>query len=150
MTRDSFHYTGCGLRNIYLRNGYAVEKTAYGRATAIEDVEGLHKAIGLHLVHHKARLSGAEVRFLRKELDMPQALLGQLIGAGETTIRHWESGRGRITRPAERMLRLLFHEWASGPSPVREIVERLSRMNRDTHAGKVVFEETRRGWREVA
>ena len=37
------HYTSCGLQNIWLKNGYEVIETAYGKATSIHDVEGLHK-----------------------------------------------------------------------------------------------------------
>lgn len=50
MKRDLFHYTSCGLRNIHLRNGFQEKEAPYGRAIAVQDVEGLHRAIGLHMV----------------------------------------------------------------------------------------------------
>lgn len=127
-----------------------MKHTSYGRAVAIQDLEGLHKALGLYLVKRKARLSSAEVRFLRKELDLSQAQLAQLLGVGETTVRHWESGRGEITQPAQLMLRSLHHDWACGSSPVRELIERLGQINRDAHAKKIEFEETQSGWRAAA
>lgn len=34
------HYTGCGLRAVWLKNGYTVNDTPYGQATAIHN----HKA----------------------------------------------------------------------------------------------------------
>ena len=93
MKSDLFHYMSCGLRNIYLRNGFKVKETPYGRAVAIQDVEGLHRAIGLHLVRNKKHLTGAEVRFLRKGLDMSQVTLAKCLEVGEITVRNWESGR---------------------------------------------------------
>lgn len=152
MSRKSkfFHYRGCGLKNVYLRNGFLVKDTPYGRAVSIQNLEALHRAIGLHLVRNKARLSAAEIRFLRKELDMSQTQLARFLGVGETTVRHWESSRGKITRPAEHMLRLLYHEYAAGRSPVRELVERLGQLNRDGHAKKMEFEEAHGGWRAAA
>lgn len=150
MKQDLFHYTSCGLRNVYLRNGYTVKRTAYGRAVAIQDVEGLHRVIGMQLAKNKPRLSGADIRFLRKELDMSQSLLARSLGVGETSVRNWESGRGKIGKPAERLLRLLYQDFAEGKPPVRELVERISQLNRDLHARKLEFEETRGGWRAAA
>ena len=88
-----YHYTGCGLRNIWLKNGYEHWNTPYGKGVAIADLEGLHRAIGLALVQHKPRLSGAEVRFLRSELDFSQSDLAKVLGVGETSVRGWEKHR---------------------------------------------------------
>lgn len=30
-----YHYTQCGLDNVWLENGYKVKKTAYGQAVAV-------------------------------------------------------------------------------------------------------------------
>ena len=141
-----FHYTSCGLRNIWLRNGYVERSTSYGKAVAIHDVEGLHKAIGLFLVKEKPRLSSAEVRFLRKELDMPQVHLAQVLGVGETTVRAWEASRAVITRPAERFLRALYLEHVEGDGTIRALVERLSQINRDDHHKRIEMSETDSGW----
>jgi putative transcriptional regulator len=150
MKSGLFHYTSCGLRNIYLRNGFHVKETPYGRAVSIQDVDGLHHAIGLHLVRNKKQLTGAEVRFLRKELDMSQATLAKCLHVGETTVRNWESGRIKVTGPGDRMIRALYHEYATGNSEIRELVERLAELNRELHAKAVEFEDTKQGWRAAA
>lgn len=92
-------------------NGFKVKETPYGRAVAIQDMEGQHRAIGLHLVRNKKHLTGAEVRFLRKGLDMSQVTLAKCLEVGETTVRNWESGRikhvasarGRALRAGRKM-----------------------------------------------
>ncbi|MDA8363695.1 MAG: helix-turn-helix domain-containing protein [Gammaproteobacteria bacterium] len=150
MKSGLFHYTSCGLRNIYLRNGFHVKETPYGRVVSIQDVEGLHRAIGLHLVRNKTHLTGAEVRFLRKELDMSQATLAKCLQVGETTVRNWESGRVKATGPGDRMIRALYQEYATGNSEIRELVDRLAELNRVLHAKTVEFEETKQGWRAAA
>lgn len=147
---DMFHYTSCGLRNIWLRNGFSIKQTAYGKAVAIHNVEGLHKAIGLHLVNNKKSLSGSEVRFLRKELDMSQAQLAQVLGVGETTVRGWENNRTKITKPADRMLRVLYREHVDGDGKVRELVERLAELNREAMSSKLELVETNKGWKAAA
>jgi len=144
------HYTECGLRNIWLRNGYTIRETPYGEAVSIHDVEGLHRAIGLYLVDNKPRLNGAEIRFLRKELDLSQRDLADLLGVSEVTLRGWEKGRGRIPKPAERLLRSLYREHVAGDGRIRELIERLAELNRDIHWRRIEFRETRGGWHAEA
>ena len=50
---DRYHYSECGLDNIYLYNGFEFVETPRGRAVNIRDIEGLHRAIGLILVRDK-------------------------------------------------------------------------------------------------
>lgn len=144
-------YNSCGLPDVWLRNGYEVRDTAYGRSVAIHDVEGLHRAIGLDLISRKPLLNGKEVRFLRKELDLSQTQLASLLGVGETSVRNWESGRQAITKPAERMLRILYREHVAGDGSIRELVERISELNREVHQQhRLELEETSNGWAAAA
>lgn len=138
---EMFHYKSCGLRNVWLRNGFEKKDTAYGEAVAIQDIEGLHKLIGLELVQKKPTLSGAEVRFLRKELDMSQAHLAQILGVSESSLRGWENNRGKITKPAERYLRTLYYSFTHG-GEVKELIERISQLNRDVYDRRMEFEKT--------
>ncbi len=142
-----FHYTSCGLRNIWLRNGYTKKDTAYGKAVAIHDLDGLHRVIGLYLVDHKPRLSSTEVRFLRIELDMSQKHLAQVLGVSEVTLRGWENYRTKITKPADRLLRVLYREHVAGDGTVRELVEQLGDANREMQGTKTIeLEDADQGW----
>ena len=145
-----YHYTECGLRNVWLRNGYEKKATKYGEAVAFQDIDGLHKAIGLHLVDRKPRLSASEIRFLRIELDLTQEDLGDILGVGVTTIRGWEKNRQRITRPAERLLRALYREHVSGDGRLRDVIDRIAQANRDTYNDKLTLEECDEGWCQAA
>ena len=73
---EKYHYAGCGLDDIYLINGFTRVATNYGDGVTVNDVDGLHKAIGRNLAINKKELSGKELRFLRKEIDLTQAELG--------------------------------------------------------------------------
>ena len=46
-------YKGCGLDNVYLEGGVEYIQTPRGWVLHIQDVEGLHRAIGHWLVHEK-------------------------------------------------------------------------------------------------
>ncbi len=87
-----YHYTECGLNNIYLLNGYKFIQTSRGKAVSIHDLDGLHKAIGLFLVSSKKELSGEQLRFLRKELLKSPTALAKLLGVSLATIQRWEKG----------------------------------------------------------
>ncbi|SDY38666.1 DNA-binding transcriptional regulator [Nitrosomonas sp. Nm58] len=144
------HYTSCGLQNIWLRNGYTTVKTAYGEATSIHDLDGLHKAIGLYLVNNKPRLTGAELRFLRKELDLSQSHLATMLGVSEPSIRGWENNRSKVSAPAEKILRAMYAAKVNGHRDINSLLERISQLNRDIHSVKIELEETKSGWKQAA
>jgi hypothetical protein len=52
-----YHYIECGLKNIYLLNGFKITKRKGGdEEIFIHDVNGLHKAIGLSLISKQGLL----------------------------------------------------------------------------------------------
>ena len=143
-----YHYTECGLNNVWLVNGFKDHETPYGKGVAIQDADGLHRVIALGLVHHKPRLSGGEFRFLRKELDLSQAGLARVLGNDEQSVARWEKS-GRVPKMAERFLRALYREHAEGNAKIREIVDRLNEMDQKSQH-KMILEETEQGWKAKA
>ena len=65
---EPLHYTQCGLDDVYLVNGFSREETEYGPATSVHNVDGLHCAIGLHIVSHKKTVSAKAIKFLRRQM----------------------------------------------------------------------------------
>ncbi|MDD5394390.1 MAG: helix-turn-helix domain-containing protein [Thiothrix sp.] len=147
---DFFHYQSCGLDNVWLRNGFESQQTPYGEATAIADVKGLHKTIGLFITDNEPLLSGVEIRFLRKELDLSQTMLAEVVGVSEPTIRNWETGRQPVTAPADRFIRLLYREHVDGNAYVRAMVDRLAKLDHARHIQRLELESTGQGWKAAA
>lgn len=147
---DLFHYKSCGLDNIWLRNGFECKQTPYGDAIAIADVAGLHKAIGLFITENQPLLNGAELRFLRKELDFSQIMLGEVVGVSESTIRNWEAGRQPMTAAADRFIRSLYQEHVQGNAYIRAMVERLNKLDHASHIQRLELESTGQGWKAAA
>ena len=143
-----YHYTECGLNNVWLVNGFKDHETPYGKGVAIEDADGLHQVIALGLVNHKPWLSGGEFRFLRKELDLSQAALARVLGNDVQSVARWEKS-GRVPKMAERFLRALYREHVEGNARIREIVDRLNEMDQKVQK-KMILEETERGWQARA
>jgi len=56
----------------------------------------------------RERMSGAEVRRLRKAAGLTQGALARRLGVQKSTVYRWETGRTRITRPMARLIRLVL------------------------------------------
>ena len=80
-----YHYRECGLRNVWLANGYDEHDTPYGPGIAIHDVEGLHRAIAHGIVNKGGKLTGTELRFIRQEMSLSQAKLATMLRHATTT-----------------------------------------------------------------
>lgn len=145
--KEPLHYPDCGLDDVYLLNGYEVEKTSYGEGISVKDVDGLRAAIARGLVSRKKVLTGKEVRFLRKQLDLTQSELGRLVGLDAQTVARWEKGQRTFRKaPAELLLRLVYRGTVDGTIDPLAILRQLDELDAPIRE-KQVFQETRNGWR---
>ena len=141
-------YTGCGLPNIFLTNGYREVGTPYGTTVSIDDVEGLHQAIGREIVNKEPALSGPEFRFLRKELELSQDKLGGLLGRDAQSIALWEKEKTELPRMADMLLRAIYTENLNGNVQIKSMIERLNELDRiERDERRFRFTETEEGWR---
>ena len=142
--KNTYHYTEGGLINIWLANGYTVRKTRYGDGVSIHDVDGLHRAIA-HTLANKPHLTGAEVRFLRKEMGMSQRGLGELLGVTDQAVALWEK-KGRLPKTADRLLRLIYVEHEGGNVPIRATIQRINDIDQQGDE-QIIAEETKGRWK---
>lgn len=151
MTSSTYHYTECGLSNIYLQNGYQFIDTPRGKAVSIRDVDGLHKAIGLFLVTNKKDFTGDELRFLRHEMLMSQYTLAKLLGMSEQAIRRWESGKIAMPKPSESLLRLLYREHINDrDGKISTILKKIADLEESLNDKEMIFKDTLKGWKSAA
>ena len=143
-----YHYTESGLRNIWLMNGYVVKRTPYGETVSIRDLEGLHRYIG-SVIAEQPRLSGPELRFLRKEMGMSQRELAEFVGTSEQNVSLWER-RGRVPRAADRIVKLAYLEMINkdGNVKIKETIEFLNQL--DAKPLATLKLEKARAWKKAA
>ena len=142
--KKGYHYTESGLTNVWLANGYTVRKTKYGEGVSIQDADGLHRALA-RVLSNKARLTGTEVRFLRKELGLSQRGLGELLGVSDQAVALWER-KGRLPKTADRLLRLIYVEHDRGNAPIRTTIQRINDMDSQDRE-QIIAETARGGWK---
>lgn len=150
ISKGMYHYTESGLRNVWLRNGFAVHKTPYGNGVSIEHVEGLHEALAKALTLKPRKLSGTEIRFLRKEMQMAQVALAAALGVNVQTLATWEKSKAKISGPADRMLRILVKGHFNNNVHVRRLIETLNNLDEEHHEQMMIFQEEGKGWKQAA
>lgn len=132
---EPYEYRGCGLEGVFLLNGYETHYHDGERHVIIKDIDGLHIAIGRHLVLHRKALSPKEIRFLRRTMKLSQAELAARLSKTSQSVARWEKGISDIPGPAEKLLRVmllahcLIHE--SDLETIRQLlVEGLTELDR--------------------
>ena len=105
---EPYEYRACGLEGIFLINGVDRHEHDGEEYVAIKDIDGLHIAIGRHLVISRKALAPTEIRFLRKTMDMTQAELAEELGKTSQSVARWEKGAHDIPGSAEKLLRAIF------------------------------------------
>lgn len=143
-----YHYEACGLPNVYLKNGYTLHKTRYGEGVSIEDVEGLHGVLADTIVASPDALSGEEFRFVRRQLELSQAGLAELLGCDEQSVARWEKGKvKRIDSAAERLLRIIYRGETRGDKKLKSVIEMLRTIEASPAAAKkFIAEEKNSRW----
>lgn len=120
MNREDFYLTGeevrpepilyraCGLDGIYLHNGYRIHEHDGEQHMSVTNMEGLHQAIGKHLVMHRKGLAPKEIRFLRNTMNLTQAELAERLGNNAQSVARWEKGECEMPGTAEKLLRAVY------------------------------------------
>lgn len=110
LSEKPFPYVTTGLDNIFLLNGYEIRAHDGEEYVAVTDVDGLHRAIGRHLVVNRRGLSPKEIKFLRKAMGVTQAELAGKLGNDPQSVARWEKGVCEVPGASEKLLRAVF--WA--------------------------------------
>jgi putative transcriptional regulator len=144
------HYITCGLDNVWLSNGYRYGESPYGPTVAISDIPGLYQAIALTVATKPSALRGAEIRFLRKYMELSQTSLAALIGIGVQSIAQWEKGRANIPRPSEKLLRLIAVGYCNGHATIRRAIDEMNIDDSAKHGERLIFREHAKKWTTAA
>ena len=147
------HYTACGLDDVYLFNGFKIEEGDYGRGVAVERLDDLHKAIALHIVAHRKRLSARQFKFLRKQMNATQNEMAKILGVDAQTIARYEKAETAISGPADHLVRFMYVYSQLPEREKRAAIERIRQLietDDPSSAHPATFRSTRSGWLEAA
>ena len=145
-----YHYTERGLENIYLKNGFVVTKEDGEEFVSFINFDGIQQAIAVAICTQKKWMSSTQLKFLRKEFNLSQTGLGQLIFCDRQSIARWEKGEVEVPHLADVMLRALYLESIDKESHVSLTIESLADAEIADMQSKICLEESQGEWKAVA
>ena len=145
---ETYLYTESGLPNVVLA-GVEVRRCPLcgHHELVLPRVAELHRTLAHAVLHKRSRLSGPEVRFLRKYLGWSGADFARPIGVDPSTVSNWENDKDPIGSTSDRLLRLMVAHGA----PVEDYsLEDLTKIEDErTPPIEVRVSPKARGWERV-
>jgi putative zinc finger/helix-turn-helix YgiT family protein len=106
---DKYQYHESGLDDVFLLNIIVHRCGTCGSALPeIPNVRQLHLVIALIIIEQKQKLSGKEIRFLRKNLGMKSKDLAAKLGYEPETYSRFENDREPIGDRGDRLMRIWY------------------------------------------
>lgn len=146
---ETYLYTESGLPNVVLVGVEVRRCPSCGHhELVLPRVTELHRTIAHAVIHKRARLSGPEVRFLRKYLGWSGADFARHVGVDPSTVSNWENDKDPIGPASDRLLRLMVAHGA----PVEDYsLEELTKIENERQPPiEVRVSPKARGWEQVA
>ncbi len=112
---------------VVLKNAVRVwrdPKTGEQAAISIPAFESLLAVLAIVRVHQPCRLTGPEIRFLRRAMETSAHALAEALHLKPETVSRCENGRQKLGEHSERLLRLLVVERLRERAPGTPIVRR--------------------------
>jgi len=104
--RRTIDYPESGLTNVQLINVPVWVCSREHEEFEIPAVNQLHELLAYGILRKPARLNGAEIKFLRRRIDMPAKVFAERIGITPVQLSRIETGARRITQPMDLLIRL--------------------------------------------
>ncbi len=97
-----------GLKNVVLQ-GIEIVKCprCKNENPIVPNMNGLMRALALAVIEKPYRLTGEEVRFLRKYLRLTGEEFSRLIHVDKSTLSKWENNEDRVGDQSDRLIRLV-------------------------------------------
>jgi len=145
---ETYLYNESGLPNVVLV-GVEVRRCAScgHHEVVLPRVTELHRTLAFGLIHKHSRLSGLEVRYLRKYLGWSGADFAQHAGVDPSTVSNWENDKDPIGSASDRLLRLMVaHGAPVGDYSLNDLTKI---KNEQTQPLEVRVSPKGRGWAQV-
>ncbi len=140
-----YHYTECGLNNVWLENGYVEHVTPYGKGVSVRNADDLHEQIAKSLAHGNKKLTGKELRFLRCLVGLSQESFGKTAGVSEQAVSLWER-TGKVPKNADFIIKMVVMGKLERNKTVTDALAVINGVDRVLNQ-RIVVHESKRRWR---
>jgi len=119
--RGTHKFLESGLDNVILVN-VEIEKCndCEEEIVSIPNANQLLKLIGERIILTPNRLTGAEIRFLRKNIYLKVQEFAKILGIHRVTASRWENGHTEPKAAEDRLIRMIYSQYAKVSETTRE------------------------------
>lgn len=104
-----YRYDTCGLDNVIIFGIPQYKCPECGEVyVSIPKIKQLHQIIGISLCCQKERLSGKEIRFLRKEMRLKASEFAAVLSIDPSTLSRFENGHETPSESLEKFIRSTY------------------------------------------
>ena len=119
-----YHHVGSGLDNVYLIGiTYYVCPDCGTQAAEIPAMKSLFEALGRTIIEKRSRITGPELRFLRKRLAKKAVEFAPMISLTPETLSSLENKAAPIDPSRDKLVRLVFRG-LSGDKQLRHVFDK--------------------------
>jgi putative zinc finger/helix-turn-helix YgiT family protein len=130
VTMDSYHFCESGLDNVYIRETKVYKCDCGESAPSIYRIKRLNELLAIALLEKPSLLSGKEIKFLRKNIQMSSKIFAGKLGVGNTTLSKWENEKQRQSGINDRHIRSTYMIYKDINNEIaKNILNKLSSIN---------------------
>ncbi len=108
VVRGSYDFTESGLKNVRLRGIEMVQCDRCGNVDPIiSRMADLLRVLAQSVAFKPYRLTGDDVKYLRKHLRMTAEQFSRLLHVDRVTLSKWENNEDKIGAQSDRLIRLI-------------------------------------------
>ena len=123
--RGTYRFRESGLDNVVLKGIEIVKCPACGNEEPIiPNLDGLLRVLSVAIVTNRFPLAGAEVRYLRKYLEMSGEQFARILHTDKSTLSKWETGAVNIGSKSVLLIRAVALNLGRG---LRDNAEQITR-----------------------
>lgn len=113
--RGTYPFKELGLRNVVLQGIELVRCDTCGNEDPrIPRLSELMRVLALAVIRKPYRLSGEELRFLRKYLGLTAEKFAGILRVDRTTVSKWENGEDSVGEQSDLLIRLIAQALGKG------------------------------------
>lgn len=106
LERGTYRFRESGLDNAVLKGIEIIKCSACGNEDPIiPNLDGLLRILAIAIVTSRLPLTGAEVRYLRKYLEMSGEQFARILHTDKSTLSKWETGAVNIGSKSDLLIR---------------------------------------------
>jgi len=108
-SKENYLYSESGLNNVVLKGITVYHCEDCGELMPeIPNIDRLHDFIAFHIIEKESSLTGSEIKFLRKRLDLSGVQMAEKLGVTKVTVSRWENDEETVGVANDKLIRLLF------------------------------------------